>query len=314
MSDVKLARANLVVDEVHDGRHQLPDRPLARESIPYCVVIPEEKIALFTYTWVNKDSVAGAALGIWGPGIGDKPIEARLADRAVPRDMNFDQWQIDGFSMRQDLRFKNADVRWEKDDVLVDFRYEAFHPPYAYSSHAGGCPPYAADDRIEQSGRITGTLRIGDRTININTTGHRDHSWGTRDWDALHYYRWIQAQAGDGISVHFWEFYALGERQVRGYVFKDGLMAEITDLDVAWRGDDRLNHTWYRCTIKDEAGRDTLLEAEVFGVYPLIPDPNFVLNEGASIMKIDGKDGCGWMEMGWPRSYLEYAANRSTNR
>jgi hypothetical protein len=42
------------------GRHALANHPLKRESIPYCVVMPKEKIALFTYTWVNKESVAGA--------------------------------------------------------------------------------------------------------------------------------------------------------------------------------------------------------------------------------------------------------------
>src|SRR3546814_10821374 len=90
-------------------------------------------------------------------------------------------------------------VRWEGPEASVDFRFEAFHPPYAYSTHAGGCPPYAADDRIEQSGRITGTLRIGDRVIDIRTMGHRDHSWGTRDWGALHFYRWLQSQAGEDM-------------------------------------------------------------------------------------------------------------------
>src|SRR3546814_11075207 len=79
-------------------------RPLMRESIPYCVVMPKEKIALFTYTWVNKDSVAGAAFGVWGPGVGGEAITGYLPDRPVPRDMNFDAWQIEGFSMRQDRK------------------------------------------------------------------------------------------------------------------------------------------------------------------------------------------------------------------
>jgi hypothetical protein len=310
----KLARPELAVDVVHDGRHVLDDRPLMRESIPYCVVLPEEKIALFTYTWVNRDSVAGAAFGIWGPGVGVTPIQARLPDRAVPADMNFDAWQIEGFSMRQDLRFQTADVRWESPEATVAFRFEAFHPPYAYSSHRDGCPPYAADDRIEQSGRITGELTIGDRRIAIDTSGHRDHSWGTRDWGALHYYRWIQAQVGDHISVHFWDFYALGRRQLRGYVYKDGIMAEITDLDTEWRGDSRLNQEWYRCAITDALGRHTALEADVFGVYPLVADVNFVLNEGASTMIIDGQAGSGWMEMGWPISYLDHIAQRGVYR
>lgn len=234
----------------------------------------------------------------------------RLPDRPVPRDMNFDDWRIEGFSMRQDLKFQRADVRWESPEATVDFRYEAFHAPYAYSSHAGGCPPYAADDRIEQSGRVTGLLTIGDRRIAIDTSGHRDHSWGTRDWRALHYYRWLQAQVSDRISVHFWEFYALGERQVRGYVFKDGLMAEITDLDVTWQGDAQYNQTAYQCRLRDGAGRETFVQAEVFGVYPLVADTDFVLNEGASLIEIDGQHGSGWMEMGWPMSYLRHIAGK----
>src|SRR3546814_20655305 len=91
--------------------------------------------------------------------------------------MNFDAWQIEGFSMRQDLAFETAEVRWEGPEASVDFRFEAFHPPYAYSTHAGGCPPSAADDRIQQSGRITGTMRIGDRVIAIRQMETGSASW-----------------------------------------------------------------------------------------------------------------------------------------
>src|SRR3546814_12059643 len=80
----KLFRPDSAIDPVNDGRHTLPDRPLMRESIPYCVVMPKVKIALFTYTWVNKDSVAGAAFGVWGPGVGGEAITGYLPDRHVP--------------------------------------------------------------------------------------------------------------------------------------------------------------------------------------------------------------------------------------
>ncbi len=303
---VKLFRPDMAIDPIHDGRHRLADLPLKRESIPYCVVMPQEKIALFTYTWVNKDSVAGAAFGVWGPGVGAEPITGHLPDRPVAADMGFDDWRIDGFTMRQDLQFGTAEVRWDSPAVTVDFRFEAFHPPYAYSSHADGCPPYAADDRIEQSGRITGTLRLGEREIAIDTLGHRDHSWGTRDWAALHFYRWLQSQAGDDTSVHFWEFFALGRRQLRGYVCKNGLMAPITDLVFDWQGDANFNHTAFQATVVDEAGRTTSVDGTVFGVYPLVADPNFVLHEGAAEIMVDGKPGSGWLEMGWPRDYLAH--------
>src|SRR3546814_13388563 len=101
--------------------------------------------------------------------------------------MNFDAWQIEGFSMRQDLAFETAEVRWEGPEASVDFRFEAFHPPYAYSTHAGGCPPYAADGRIEQSGRITGPYRFGEPVTDIPTRGLSGHSWGPRGWGDPHF-------------------------------------------------------------------------------------------------------------------------------
>ena len=111
--DIKLSRPDLAIDPVHDNRHALDDVPFARESIPYIVVLPEEGIKAFIYTWVNKESEAGAALAIFGPGVGDEPIQQRLPDRKVPEDMDFSNWQIDSFSLRQDLEFKHADIRWE---------------------------------------------------------------------------------------------------------------------------------------------------------------------------------------------------------
>src|SRR6266404_6301456 len=109
---IQLANPNLSIDAIHDGRHDLGAKPLARESIPYIVVLPDEGIAFFTYTWVTKDSVAGAAMAIFGPGVGSAPIQLRLADRPVPRDMNFDGWSIEGFKMEHDLKFDRARVRW----------------------------------------------------------------------------------------------------------------------------------------------------------------------------------------------------------
>ncbi len=103
MRAVDLARPGLRVDAVHDGRHRLPDTPAARESIPMMINDPDAGIAGFTYTWVNGASEAGAILALFGPGVGDAPVVRALPDRPVPRDMGFDDWRIEGFTMRNDL-------------------------------------------------------------------------------------------------------------------------------------------------------------------------------------------------------------------
>lgn len=303
---MKLFKPALAIDPIHDGRHELSDRPFARESIPYIVILPEERIAFFTYFWVNRAGSAGAALAIFGPGIGPEPIQQRIAEKPVPDSMNFSDWKLDGFSLQQDLKFGSAHVRWEHPQATLDFDFVGFHPPYAYGSNQGGCPGYAATNRIEQSGRVTGTLALGTRLIKFDATGHRDHSWGTRDWTAFQHYKWFEGQVGSELSVHFWQLHALGRTELRGYVFKDGLLAEATDVSVEWMGDDRYLLRQFTAIVNDEAGRRTTVTASAFAYYPLIPDPAIVLNEAASIATIDGKQGVGWLEMAWPKAYLEH--------
>lgn len=301
-----LAEPEMAIDPVHDGRHALPNVARARESIPYIVVLPEHGIAFFTYTWVSKDSVAGAALAVFGPGVGDKPIQQRLADRPVPADMGFDDWRIDSFRMTQDLKFDRAGIFWETPEATVDVTFESFHPPYAYGADPRGCPTYCATDRIEQAGRVTGTLRIGDRTIDIDATGHRDHSWGTRDWVPFQQYEWFVGQAGADIAVHFWHFHALGKENIRGYVFKDGLMSRVDTVSVDVDYDDQYLQTGYRAQIVDAAGRTTSIDAKVFGTYCLVPDPAISLYESGANALIDGRPGVGWMECAWPTAYIDH--------
>lgn len=306
--NISLARPGLIVDFKHDNRHNLPDVPSARESSPYLIHLPDEGIAAFTYTWVNKAGKGGAALAIFGPGVGSLPIEQRVADRPVPADMDWSAWQVGNFSMRQDLAFGHADLAWTSEAATIEFAFDAFHPPYAYGSHRDGCPSYAALDRIEQSGRVAGNLRIADRTIAFDTVGHRDHSWGTRDWGAFQHYNWFQGQSANGVSVHWWRFWALGREHLRGYVFKDQLLAEVTEVRSELRFDDQLWQQTLVATVSDEAGRDTEVCANFYAHYTLIPDTRLNLREGAARATFDGKPGLGWLEVAWPPAYLEHVA------
>ncbi|MFW2828719.1 DUF7064 domain-containing protein [Sphingomonas sp. ID0503] len=303
----RLARPGLAVDPIHDNRHSLPDLPTARESSPYLLHLPDEGIACFTYTWVNGNSEAGAALAIFGPGVG-APIEQKLADRPIPRDVDWRDWRIEGFEMRQDVQFGHADVRWESAEALVEFSFDAFHPPYAYGTNAEGCPSYAATDRIEQSGHVAGRFVLAGREIPFTTVGHRDHSWGTRDWGAFQHYNWFQGQSADGTSIHWWRFLVHGRMHLRGYVVKDGLMAEVTDVQSDVTFDEALWQQRLTATVTDEAGRRTEVTAEFYAHYTLRADAKLHLREGAARATFDGRPGNGWLEVAWPPAYLEHAA------
>jgi len=301
-----LANPKLALDPAHDGRHVLRDEPKARESVPYLLNLPDEGIALFTYTWVNRASEAGAVLAVFGPGAGPQPIVDHLADRPVPAGMNLSDWQIGNFKLQQDLKFDRAHVQWTADKASLDYHFEASHPPYSYGRDDRGCMAYVADDRIEQSGRAVGTLTLGDRVIRFDTTGHRDHSWGTRDWHVFQHYKWVHAQAGRDVSVHFWIVEAMGRTELRGYVYKAGRMALVTDVDFHFDYVGKLDVTGFEATITDEDRRVTHMSAKIVSRFQLYPDPACCLNENAGSAMIDGKRGVAWVEMFWPDAYRNH--------
>jgi hypothetical protein len=62
----------------------------------------------------------------------------------------------------------------------------------------------------------------------------------------------------------------------------------------------------YTAKIVDEEGRVTEVSTQVFANYTLVPDPGIHLRESGGRATIDGKQGVGWMEVGWPKDYLDH--------
>ncbi len=58
-----------------------------------------------------------------------------------------------------------------------------------------------AKGHLEQLGRATGRLVVGDREYRINGLGLRDHSWGPRYWQAPKYYRWLTMNFDDALGA-----------------------------------------------------------------------------------------------------------------
>lgn len=303
-------RAMPALDPVNDGRHKLRDLPLERESVPYTFVLPEHNLAAFCYTWVNRDQKGGSAFVLFGPGVGDKPIAEAVDGVEVSPSMDFDDWQVGVVRLKHDLQFKKAEMILDGERAGIHAHFEALHAPYAYGFHPEGCPDYVATNRIEQSGRVQGTVRIGDRRIAFQSFGARDHSWGTRDWQTPQHWKWLHAQAGPDLCLHFWELQARGRRQLRGYVLRDGKIAEVDALEVDFDHDGRYNQTRLVAEIHDSAGRTTRLTGNHYAHFPLIPGPHTVLNEGAMTCEIEGRTGVGWSEFMWPSAYLDYIRAR----
>ena len=98
----------------------------------------------------------------------------------------------------------------------------------------------------------------------------------------------------------------LGSTKLYGYVFKDGQMAGVTIIDFTWEHDELFRQTVPDATLTNEAGRSTTVHVDFFGTFPLVPNPELVQMEGGGSATIDGREDAGWMEVAWPKAYLDH--------
>lgn len=305
MTSTASARPIPELDPANDGRHRLEDKPLERESMPYIISLPEHGIATTIYTWVDKDNLAGAIFVACGPGVGDEPIMETIDGVDVGPSTNFDDWVVGPVHVEHRLDLRHARIRGTGQRIALDVAFEGTHPAYSYSSHPEGCPAFAATDRLEQSGRVRGTVTVDGTTYEVDTTAARDHSWGTRDWDYAQHWKWVHAQTPD-TDLHFWQIFLAGTVVVRGYLVRNGRSAELADLAVDFTVGDRYRQRTITARVTDTAGRQAELEGEYFGHFELPPVPTCVLVEGGMRCTIDGVAGAGWSEFMWPTAYLQH--------
>ncbi len=296
-----------------DNRHILDGSELSRESLAYMIQIPEENIGGFLYTWVNGAGMAGAAVCLFGSGIGDEPIFEHCDGIAVNADMDFYDWRVQGLQVRLKEALKSVHVSYKSKAVSIEYAFEALQPAYGYDTHPSGCPQWIANNRFEQQGTVQGSLSIGQRNILFNGAAQRDHSWGTREWGVNQHWKWLHAQAGSSLGVHFWELYALGEKYLYGFVLKDGHMAQVKEVITNLSYDNSMRTEVLTAVVIDSAGRRTEVKAEAYGVFPFEVDPMITLFEAPLNLTIDGYDGGGWLESLWPNDLINYMKKKHTS-
>lgn len=296
---------------IDDNRHVLDGSELSRESLAYMIQIPDEYIGGFLYTWVNGAGVAGAAVCLFGPGIGDEPIFEHCDGMAVDADMDFYDWRVKGLHVQLKEALKTVHVSYKSEKVNIEYAFEGLQPAYGYNTHPNGCPQWIANNRFEQQGVAQGELMLEGRKILFDGFAQRDHSWGTREWGVNQHWKWLHAQSGPDLGVHFWELFALGEKTLYGYVLKDGHMAQVTEVITTLNYDNSMQTEALSALVIDSTGRRTEVKAEAYGVFPFEVDPMITLFEAPLNLTIDGHKGGGWLESQWPNDLINYMKKKT---
>lgn len=287
---------------VDDRGHALGDDPRARESLLWNVLAPDDDVFVILYVTRKAEPLATVIALSFSDG--EPPVVEIVPETAFVGD-DLAAFRAAGLTVRHGEPLRGVDAAYAGQRIAVDLRFAGLHEPFDYLRNADGCVPAAATNRFEQAGAISGEVRVDDRAVAFATTGHRDHSWGVRDYPALHHHVWIYAQAGPGVAVHAMHTWWRGRQYTNGFVLKDGELAGVTDMRVDWEYDADLLQRGGTLRIDDDRGRRTVATGVRFaGGFVSLGD--VVLAEAGCRFTIDGRDGVGVLEQGWRPEYLEH--------
>lgn len=288
-----------------DLLHDITGRPHGRESLFWVLPVPHQGMLGLAYLYRDADTGKFGRIIALADSVSAKPLFWDVAGDLDMEGDDLDDCVVGGLHVRQPDPLRTAEISFARGDVRLECSMTGLHEPFSWHEGADGCPAWAADERYEQSVRTTGTFSAGGRTVAFDSTGHRDHSWGTRDWRALQHWKWMNASTPDGdVSVHAWISYALGDRQVNGYVNRAGTVSPIVTAEAKATLDDQFMHQSVVGSFTTADGRELRLEAKAVAGLP-VPARHLQMNEIACSATFDGaQPAIAHIELGWPQAYV----------
>jgi hypothetical protein len=274
-----------------------------RDSLFWELIMPEEQLGMQIYLYLTDRGRTGYNVSVWGRD--PEPVALQLEQGSVGADADFDAFEFRGLSFTQPEPLRTCRVRYESDDVTIAFDFGPLHEAFSYRANPDGLPSWFAANRMEQTGHVRGYLDVRGRRVEWDRTGHRDHSWGVRDWGIPQHWKWFIAYTESGRAVNGWIWIARGEWGFAGYVVRDGATIPVSHIRHHTDYNDDMTQRRLEADVVDVTGETTHVVLDVYGVIRL-PGRDHVIYEAACSAGIDGEPGAGQFETHWPAGYLQY--------
>jgi hypothetical protein len=313
----------LATDEL---RHHANDDPLWRESLYFNFSDPTNEVGAWIYLWVlpNQSNKTGMLVSFYhglndrldanaaafaGPGHLLREDDGRWVycfrgDAAELIDTDFDDVDFNGLHLVRKDPLSGYRITFD-DGTGSQFELDGTFAmrPWDYADGAHPTPSWVATNRYHRSWKVRGELRLDGRTIDIDTTGDSDHSWGQRSGTEFsrHNFKMWSFQRPDGsASVSVIE---QGDGLYLGFVDIDGELLSVQTIgqtsSYAPTGRQRDIHLEISDT-GDRVVRATL--DELFAVIGNGGVPNSTWGfEGVGTFDVDGWGPCsGLTSYFWP--------------
>lgn len=331
----------------HERMHPVEERPAWSESYYFNFVDPRTGVGMFTRMGFRPgDGWADALHALY---LGGSRVAFTYGRRDIGRDLaqydgdlragnlvitvleSFRRWRIDYAGPARDIadgailleRSKLRPQGWYREARLeMSLEFECLTEPhftYSNSDSAG------AHGHFEQSGRVTGTIRLDDERFSVDGYGVRDKSWGPRDWGAsqrenkagasaavagpvfstpdapVPFVNWFSMNFGADVALGGSCFrHASGEIRGAGWMLRDGRSHGLTDVVITTTyRDASILHDTVRLVGRIDGGEAIEIDGRVINMCPTkVPMPGGAtfINEGLAEFRWDGRTGHGIAE------------------
>lgn len=309
-----------------DFPHPIGEDAAWSESYYFNFVDPDSKIAMFTrmgfrakdgwadglhVVYLGGDRVA-FTYGRKAYGGGDHDLT--VGDLSLHRDDPMKKWRICYDGPAQDIAdaavlitpSKERDDGWFTPQTLtMEVCFDTLIAPHYATKGEHG--------HFEQTGKVSGTIKIGDERFEVNGYGVRDKSWGPRSWSSSDsndgsgnsmpssnagapdpFVNWFSMTFGDQAALGCSCFAKNGEMRGEGWVVIDGKAMDLNNIRIeSTYQDNSILHKSLRLTGTAEDGTEIDVTGNVLTICPTkIPSPGGAtfVNEGLASFKLSLPD------------------------
>jgi len=201
-------------------------------------------------------------------------------------------YQIEGIDWR---------LRYNSKKCKFNLLFRPINEFYAYEKgkNENNIRPFKnlASQHIEQAGLFEGDITLKGKQINFGPSpGHRDHSWGVRDWSSVDSYWLFSCTFGQERAFNLWRGSIQNDNFDVGYVFDSGINKEIISSNIKGhyksKGKEPLGA---EISFIDENNKKHKVRCEVLCSIP-IPLNKCIIYETIARMQYDNYIGYGLLE------------------
>jgi hypothetical protein len=189
-------------------------------------------------------------------------------------------------------------IKYCSKELKFEIRFEPINRIYPYiTSKSDSILNSVGSQHYEQFGEYSGEFVFGNDRVKIGPClGHRDHSWGIRDWSVMDKYRLFCCAFSKEFGFNLWEGWINNKKFLKGYVFDGSNNTKIVKSNVRTRFESNCKKPKdVNLFFLDELGRKYDIKSSTQFSIP-VPPRNSILFENLAKMKYKNHRGNGLSE------------------